>query len=79
VFLANRRKSLSLTQEDLSDMAGVSLRLVHELEHGKESVRLENLIKILSSLGVHLKIAEGAKTHVTIDHSLATLTRRKNG
>jgi transcriptional regulator with XRE-family HTH domain len=75
VFLANRRKSLSLTQEDLSDMAGVSLRLVH----GKESVRLENLIKILSSLGVHLKIAEGAKTHVTIDHSLATLTRRKNG
>ena len=79
VFLAGRRKSLGLTQEDLSDISGVSLRLIHELEHGKESVRLENLIKILSSLGVNLTIAEGANSHVTIDRSLAALTRRKNG
>jgi HTH-type transcriptional regulator/antitoxin HipB len=77
VFLGARRRALELTQEDLSDISGVSLRLIHELEHGKETVRLANLIKILSSLGVHLELRQGASEHVVIDQGLSPLTRSR--
>lgn len=79
VNLANsirlRRRVLGLTQEDLSDISGVSTRLIHELEHGKESVRLGNLIKILSSMGMHLEITLGASDYVTIDPTVGPLIR----
>ncbi len=74
-FLRARRRALGLTQENLSDISGVSLRLIHELEHGKETVRLANLIKILSSLGVHLELTQGASEHVMLDRGLCPLTR----
>jgi len=75
--IRSRRRALKLTQEDLSDISGVSLRLVHELEHGKETVRLGNLIKILSSLGLHMELTLGATSRVTIDPAIAQLTRRE--
>lgn len=75
--IRKRRNALKLTQEDLSDMSGVSLRLIHELEHGKESVRLGNLVKILSSMGLHLELTLGASDHITIDSALTQLTRTK--
>lgn len=70
-----RRRVLELTQEDLSDISGVSLRLIHEVEHGKDSVRLGNLIRILSSLGMHLELKLGAADHITIDPSVGQLMR----
>ena len=76
-FLRARRRTLGLTQEDLSDISGVSLRLIHELEHGKTSVRLANLIKILSSLGVHIELGQGASEHVVINQGLSPLTRSR--
>lgn len=76
-YLRTRRRDLGLTQEDLSDISGVSLRLIHELEHGKESVRLANLIKVLSSLGAHLELRQGASEFVVIDPGLSLLTQRK--
>lgn len=72
-----RRRALKLTQEDLSDMSGVSLRLIHEIEHGKDTVQLGNLIKILSSLGLHLDLTVGASSHITIDPALTQLTRNR--
>ena len=73
--IRKRRRALKLTQEDLSDMSGVSLRLIHELEHGKETVRLGNLVKILSSVGLHLELTLGASDHIKIDSALNQLTR----
>lgn len=70
-----RRRALRLTQENLSDISGISLRLIHELEHGKESVRLENLIKILASMGLHLELKLGASEHITIDPALIQVKR----
>ncbi|OEU54952.1 MAG: hypothetical protein BA868_00195 [Desulfobacterales bacterium C00003106] len=48
------RKRSGLTQLELAEMAGVGKNLVYELENGKQSVRLDNLIKVLQVLNVDL-------------------------
>jgi y4mF family transcriptional regulator len=53
-FVKQRRKSLGLTQEDLSYKAGVGLRFVRDLEQGKESLRMDKVNQILSLFGHEL-------------------------
>ncbi len=67
-----RRRVLRLTQQDLSDMSGVALRVVHDLEHDKATVQLNTLIKVLSTLGLHLQLALGAANTVLIEHPIST-------
>jgi HTH-type transcriptional regulator/antitoxin HipB len=66
--LSQRRHELGLTQEELADLSGVSLRLIHELEHNKVSVRLDNLLRVINALGFHLELARGA-THGIVTKS----------
>lgn len=55
-ILRARRRDLGLTQQDVAELAGVGVRLVHEVEHGSEAVRLGNLRKILAVLGLQLAV-----------------------
>ncbi|MBU1567084.1 MAG: type II toxin-antitoxin system Y4mF family antitoxin [Proteobacteria bacterium] len=48
------RKRSGLTQIQLAELADVGKNLVYELESGKKSVRLYNLIKILQVLNIDL-------------------------
>ncbi|MFW8601075.1 helix-turn-helix transcriptional regulator [Desulfobacterota bacterium M19] len=48
------RKQSGLTQIELAELAGVGKNLVYELENGKQSVRLENLLKVLQVLNIEL-------------------------
>ncbi len=48
------RKRSGLTQLELAEMAGVGKNLVYELENGKQSIRLDNLIKVLHVLNINL-------------------------
>ena len=64
VALRARRRSLDLTQEELADLAGVGLRLVHEVEHDKDTVQLVNLLRLLGALGLHLELTPGAADRV---------------
>lgn len=48
------RKRSGLTQIQLAEMAGVGKNLVYELEKGKQSIRLENLLKIMQVLNIEL-------------------------
>ncbi len=50
-----RRRDLRLGQEDLSDLSGVSVRFIRDLEHGKASVRLDKLQAVLDALGLELQ------------------------
>lgn len=54
-----RRKSLHLRQAELCDLAGVGLAFLYELEHGKETVRLDKVLAVLSVLGLELQLREG--------------------
>lgn len=53
-FVKERRKSLGLTQEDLSYKAGVGLRFVRDLEQGKESLMIDKVNQVLSLFGHEL-------------------------
>ncbi len=59
-----RRRTHNLTQEELADLAGVGLRLVHEVEHDKDTVQLVNLLRLLGALGLHLDLKQGAADRV---------------
>jgi y4mF family transcriptional regulator len=51
-----RRRQLDLRQEDLADLAGVSLRFVQALEAGKPSVQLDRVRAVLDTLGLRLVV-----------------------
>ena len=50
------RKRLGLTQSDLALAAGVGLRFLVELEAGKPTVRLEQVLRVVDALGGHLTL-----------------------
>lgn len=45
------RKRLGLTQPQLALAAGVGVRFIVELEAGKPTLRLENVMRVIDSLG----------------------------
>jgi y4mF family transcriptional regulator len=53
-FVKEKRKSLGLTQEDLSFKSGVGLRFVRDLEQGKQSLRMDKVNQVLSLFGHEL-------------------------
>ena len=56
-----RRRQLGLRQEDLADLAGVSLRFVQALEAGKRTVQLDRVEAVLATLGLRLRIEQVRK------------------
>lgn len=53
-FVKQRRKMLGLTQQDLSEKAGVGLRFVRELEQGKTTLRMDKVNQVLGLFGHEL-------------------------
>ena len=50
-YVKAMRKQYNLTQVELSEKSGVGLRLVRELEHGKQTLRLDKVNQILNLFG----------------------------
>ncbi|MFA7578904.1 helix-turn-helix transcriptional regulator [Castellaniella sp.] len=50
------RKQLRLTQPQLALAAGVGVRFIVDLEAGKRTLRLENVLRVIDALGgeIHL-------------------------
>lgn len=55
--LRSARKQLGLTQPQLALAAGVGVRFVVDLEAGKPTVRLENVLRVIDALGGQLHVA----------------------
>jgi len=53
IILFHRKRS-GLTQQQLAELAGVGKNLIYELEKGKLSLQLDNLLKILQVLNIEL-------------------------
>jgi y4mF family transcriptional regulator len=49
--LREARKRLALTQSELALAAGVGLRFVVDLERGKPTVRLAQVLRVIDALG----------------------------
>lgn len=52
------RMALELRQDELALAAGVSTRLIHQIENGKPTSRLDSLVRVLGALGLTLEVAE---------------------
>lgn len=50
------RKQLDLTQPQLALAAGVGVRFIVDLEAGKATVRLENVMRVIDALGGELQL-----------------------
>jgi len=50
------RKRQGLSQLQLAGMAGTGIRLISDLENGKETVQLQKVLKVVQTLGLGLFI-----------------------
>jgi HTH-type transcriptional regulator / antitoxin HipB len=50
------REALGLRQDELALAAGVSTRVIHQIEHGKPTSRLDSLAPVLAVLGLDLQV-----------------------
>ena len=59
--IAQRRKYFRISQADLAEMAGVSLRTVSAIENGSANPSISILSKILEILGFVITLQERVK------------------
>ena len=52
-----RRKALGITQAELADLSGISVRTIVEIENGGNSISLKRLLPVLAALGLRLSIS----------------------
>ena len=61
-YVKAMRKQYNLTQVELSEKSGVGLRLVRELEQGKQTLRLDKVHQILNLFGGEVGVVPLSKT-----------------
>ena len=54
--IRSTRKIQNLTQEQLAATAGVGVRFIRDLEHGKDSCHIGKVLLILAMLGIEVQI-----------------------
>ena len=61
-YVKAMRKQYNLTQVELAEKSGVGLRLVRELEQGKQTLRLDKVNQILNLFGCEVGVVPMNKT-----------------
>lgn len=54
-IIGYHRKLSGLNREQLARLAGVGKTVIYDIEHGKQTVRLDTLIKILMVLNINIE------------------------
>jgi y4mF family transcriptional regulator len=53
--IRRQRRARGLSQESVALSAGVGLRFVHDLEHGKETVELGRALRVAAVVGLRVE------------------------
>ena len=56
-IVQRERKRQRVSQIRLSQLADVGVRFVRDLEDGKETVRLDKVLKVLETLGIAVELS----------------------
>ena len=67
-FVRQKRKSLGLTQKELSLKAGVGLRFIRELERGKLSLQMHKVNQVLKMFGYELAPVASDRNQLSRPH-----------
>ena len=54
--IKERRQQLATTQQQIADLAGISVNTLYQLERGQSNPTVEVLVKIADVLGMELKL-----------------------
>lgn len=54
-LIRQRRVELGMTQTEVAEVADTTLRFLSELERGKPTARLENVMRVMATLGIELE------------------------
>ena len=57
-YLLKARKSMKLTQKEISEFADVGRKFIIEIEKGKATAQLGKVFELLSSLGLELYLVK---------------------
>jgi y4mF family transcriptional regulator len=60
-FVRQKRKSLRITQKEMSEKSGVGIRFIRELERGKETLKMDKVNQVLDLFGFELGPIESTK------------------
>jgi len=54
-IIRDHRKHSGLSQQALAKYAGVGKTVIYDIEHGKKSIQLDTLLKILNVLNIQIQ------------------------
>ena len=64
------RKQIGLTQPQLALAAGVGVRFIVDLEAGKPTLRLENVLRVIDALGGEIQLSGLPSVGAVLRHTL---------
>ena len=68
-FVRQKRKSLRMTQKEMSEKSGVGIRFIRELERGKETLKMDKVNQVLDLFGFELGPIESTKVNRSNEES----------
>jgi y4mF family transcriptional regulator len=68
-FVRQKRKSLRMTQKEMSEKSGVGIRFIRELERGKETLKMDKVNQVLDLFGFELGPTESTKINDSNEES----------
>lgn len=66
------REAAGLSRRALSELAGVGTTALYDVEHGKETVQLRTLLRLLDALNIDLRLESPLMERLDLEASLAT-------
>ena len=68
-FVQLKRKTLKMTQKEMSEKSGVGIRFIRELERGKQTLKMDKVNQVLELFGFILGPIESKKINRSNEES----------
>ncbi len=68
-LIRDHRKHSGLSQQDLAKYAGVGKTVIYDIEHGKETIQLNTLLKILNVLNIQITFSSPLIAEKGVKHA----------
>ncbi len=76
IRIAERRKELKLTQEQVAEGMNVSIQMISNIERGNKAIKIENLLKLCDILKVSTDyILNGRRTNDDFDNLISKISQ----
>jgi y4mF family transcriptional regulator len=57
--IAHKRKKEKMTQKDLADVTGTSVKFISNVEQGKSTARLDKVLDLIRAVGLRVYLTDG--------------------